>query len=132
LYGWILNHYKTEKEQLLMKTFRITMLGILFSGVVYFIATSDRVIASPTQAGASLYDSKCAACHAKDGSGNTPAGKGLKVKDLRSEDVQKQSDDELFDIIMKGKDKMPGYEKSLGHEKIHELVTYIRGLGKKS
>lgn len=115
-----------------MKQSAITALVILFVGVAYFDVASLRVTATGAQSGAALYDSKCAACHAKDGSGNTSAGKGLKVRDLRSADVQQQSDDKLFDIIMKGKDKMPGYEKSLGHEKIHQLVTYIRELGKKS
>jgi mono/diheme cytochrome c family protein len=79
-----------------------------------------------------LYDTNCAACHAKNGSGHTPAGKSMKVRDLASEDVQKQTDEALFEWIAKGKGKMPGYEKKLGQEKIHQLVTHIRAMAKKS
>lgn len=64
--------------------------------------------------GESIFNSKCAICHGKDASGNTPMGKNLKLRDLRSEDVQKQTDDQLFELIAKGKGKMQSYEKSLG------------------
>lgn len=77
------------------------------------------------------YKAKCASCHAADGSGATAAGKSLKVRDLRSADVQKQSDAELYALIAKGKAKMPGYEKILGADKCKELVAYTRRLGGK-
>lgn len=79
--------------------------------------------------GAATYKTKCASCHAADGSGNTPAGKAMKLRDLRSADVQNQSDDQLFNVIAKGKGKMPGYEKSLGAASCRELVAYTRKLG---
>jgi mono/diheme cytochrome c family protein len=83
-----------------------------------------------TQAGdsASLYKTKCVACHAADGSGNTPAGKKLAAHDLRSAEVQKMSDADLTEIIAKGKNKMPGYEKTLKPDDIKGLVAYIRSL----
>jgi mono/diheme cytochrome c family protein len=108
----------------------ITFLAIVVLSAANLFAHSNLARAIRVDGAQALYDSKCAACHAKDGSGMTAAGKGLKVRDLRSEDVQKQSDDKLFDTIAKGKDKMPAYE-SLGHDKIHQLVAYIRGLAKK-
>jgi mono/diheme cytochrome c family protein len=78
-----------------------------------------------------LYGSKCATCHSLDGSGTTATGKKLKLRDLRSPEVQKQTDAQLETIIAKGKGKMTGYEKSLGAEKVKQLVTYTRGLAKK-
>ena len=39
--------------------------------------------------GAAIFKTKCAPCHGADGSGQTPVGKNLKVKDLRSAEVQK-------------------------------------------
>jgi mono/diheme cytochrome c family protein len=77
---------------------------------------------------AATYKSKCASCHGADGSGQTAAGKAMKVKDLRSAEVQGLSDDQLYALIAKGKGKMPGYEKSLGADTCKALVAYIRQL----
>ena len=77
---------------------------------------------------AALYKSKCQACHGPDGKGDTAAGKKVRVKDFHSPEVAKLSDDELFDITKKGKDKMPGYDKKLTDDQIKELITYIRSL----
>jgi mono/diheme cytochrome c family protein len=79
-----------------------------------------------------FYKSKCAMCHGADGSGNTPTGKKLDAHDFRSGEVQKLSDAELTEIIAKGKNKMPGYEKSLKADQIKGLVAYVRSFaGKK-
>ncbi len=80
---------------------------------------------------AALYKSKCASCHAADGSGSTPMGKKLNARDVRSPEVQKQTDAQLTEITAKGKNKMPAYEKKLTAEQIKELVAYMRELGKK-
>jgi cytochrome c6 len=77
---------------------------------------------------ASVFKSKCAACHGADGGGNTPAGKSLKVRDLRSADVRGQGDAALLSIISNGKNKMPGYGKSLGADTCQQLVAYIKSL----
>jgi len=78
--------------------------------------------------GKATYSSKCAACHGADGSGNTATGKALKLRDLRSADVQKMSDADLANIISKGKGKMSAYQASLGSDKIGQVVTYLREL----
>ncbi|MDX2032483.1 MAG: cytochrome c [Blastocatellia bacterium] len=77
-----------------------------------------------------LYMQKCAVCHSPDGSGTTAKGKEMKLRDIRSAEVQKQTDAQLTDIIGKGKGKMPGY-KSLGEDKVKTLVAYMRELAKK-
>lgn len=91
------------------------------------------VLAAPTRAqdAATLFKTKCAACHGPDGKGETPMGKANKLRDLGSGDVQTQSDDELGAIIAAGKGKMPAYGKSLKPEQVKELVAYIRSLAKK-
>lgn len=81
--------------------------------------------------GEDLFKAKCVMCHGADGSGNTAMGKKFNIRDLRSADVQKQTDAQLETIITKGKDKMPSYEGKLTKEQIQELVQYVRGLGKK-
>ncbi|MBI3951263.1 MAG: cytochrome c [Acidobacteria bacterium] len=89
----------------------------------------ETVTGAPLHEAGDLYKAKCASCHGADGRGNTSIGKRMKLRDLRSPDVQKMSDDQLFDIIAKGRGKMPGYIKSLDHDKIHKIVSYIRELG---
>ena len=84
------------------------------------------------EASEKLYKSKCAACHGADGKGETATGKALKVRDFASEEVRKMSDEDLNEVIAKGKNKMPAYEKSLKPEQIKALVEYTRSFGKKS
>lgn len=85
---------------------------------------------SAANEGETLYKSKCVACHAADGSGNTPIGKRLQVRDLRLSEVQKLSDAEMSEIITKGKGKMPAYA-SLKPAQVAQLVAYMRDLAKK-
>lgn len=97
--------------------------------VVLLLPILFTIPAAASEAGATLYRQKtCASCHAADGSGNTPAGKSLKARDLRSEEVQKQSDDELAAAIANGRAKMPSFKSSLSAEQIREVVAYIRTL----
>jgi cytochrome c6 len=76
------------------------------------------------------YKAKCATCHGPDGKGDTAMGKTMKVKDLGSAEVQKQSDADVTTIIEKGKKPMPGYEGKLTKEQIDSLVKYVRSLKK--
>jgi mono/diheme cytochrome c family protein len=45
--------------------------------------------------------------------------------------VKNESDDEWTQIIVKGKNKMPAYDKKLTEAEIKDVVTYIRSLCKK-
>ena len=78
--------------------------------------------------GAATYKAKCALCHGANGAGDTPSGKSMKVKDLRSDSVQKQSDLELTKVISGGKGKMPPYGKQLSTDDIKALISFIRTL----
>jgi cytochrome c6 len=108
-----------------MKRTSRTLFLILLGGAIcpsWISAQSDS---------AALFKSKCVMCHGEDGSGNTPSGKALKAKDLRSDEVQKNSDSGLTDIITKGRNKMPAFGQKLKPDQIQQLVAYIRHLGKK-
>ena len=83
------------------------------------------------QSAKSIYASKCAVCHGNDGSANTAKGKELKVRNLRSEEFKKMSDAKAMEVMLKGKGKMEGYEKTLGKEKLEELLAYCRELSNK-
>ena len=80
--------------------------------------------------GAALYKSKCAMCHGPDGAGQTAMGKNMKLRDLRSADVQKQTDAELAKWIADGKGKMPAYKSKMSADEINALVAFIRTLKK--
>ena len=80
--------------------------------------------------GAALFKQNCAPCHGVDGSANTPAGKSLKAKDLRSAEVQKKTDEQLANQIRNGKGPMPAFNK-LKENEVAELVAFIRALAKK-
>jgi cytochrome c6 len=81
-------------------------------------------------AGGDTYKAKCAMCHGATGAGDTVMGKNMKLRDLGSADVQKQTDDELTTIITKGKSKMPPYDGKLTKEQVGEVVKFIRSLKK--
>ncbi|HET8774157.1 MAG TPA: cytochrome c [Thermoanaerobaculia bacterium] len=80
--------------------------------------------------GAALYKSKCAMCHGPDGAGQTTMGKNMKLRDLRSADVQKQTDAELVKWIADGKGKMPAYKGKMTPDEINAVVAFIRTMKK--
>ena len=84
--------------------------------------------AASAQSAQDLYKTKCQACHAADGSGNTPAGQKLGVHPFNSPEVAKKSDEELFNNTRNGKNKMPAFAGKLTDDQIKDLVKYIRSL----
>src|SRR5438309_9080942 len=78
-----------------------------------------------------LFLDKCANCHGKDGAGQTAKGKKLKLRDLRSADVQKITDEKMVELISKGNKDMDGFAKELNEKQIKDLVAYLRTLAKK-
>jgi mono/diheme cytochrome c family protein len=96
----------------------VIMLALMFSTYAF------------TETGADIYKTKCSACHGKNGAGDTMLGKNLKLRPLGSDEVQERSDDELFAIISKGKNRMPPFDRKLSKDQIHDLVKYIRSLKK--
>jgi mono/diheme cytochrome c family protein len=105
---------------------KILVLSIALCGLLSGIAAH-----AADDATVKVYQTKCAACHGADGSGNTTVGKALKLKDIRDPEAQKASDADLTTLIAKGKDKMPGNEKTLKPEQIKSLVAYVRELAQK-
>lgn len=77
-----------------------------------------------------VFDSNCQMCHGDDGTG-TDAGKSLGVPDLSSDDVQKLSDDMLFDVVFNGKNNMPAFRGQLSADEIHAAISHVRTFAKK-
>lgn len=113
-----------------LKTVIVSAMTFAMLALVILFQTSSQAAGTAAGDGGETYKAKCVACHGADGTGNTPAGKAMKVRDLTSADVQGQTDAQLYDLIAKGKGKMPGYEKTLGADKCKELVAYVRSLKK--
>ena len=102
----------------------------LIPAAIFACVTLTSAVQAQTDA-AKLYKTNCEVCHGADGSGNTGPGKTLHAQDLRSADVQKQSDAVLSEVISKGRGKMPAFGAKLKADEITKLVTYIRTLAAK-
>ena len=111
-----------------MKTTKLAIAVVFCSALLSFSTIAWGQAAA--EAGAATFKSKCAMCHGPDGSGKTMMGEKLKIRDLRSQEVQSQNDGALSQVVTKGKEKMPSYEGKLSQEQIAQLVAYIRELGK--
>ena len=107
---------------------------VRFVPAVFVISFAVLALPAGTRAqsdAAKIFKTNCSPCHGPDGSGDTPTGKALKAKDLRSDEVQKQSDAELAAVISKGRNKMPEFGWKFSPDVINSLVAYIRQMAKK-
>ena len=109
--------------------------------ILLFAVPSENVQAQgDPKAGAKIFKSlKCAACHAKDGKGQGPAARAMKIKAADWTDkaaMSKMKDQYLKDIVVKGgkamkmSKRMPGYSKKLKPGQIDDLLAYVRSLAK--
>jgi len=111
-----------------MKMTKLAML-VLTIAVALFVLIPNLSWAADD--GASLYKTKCAACHGADATGKPAA----KIPSLVSDDAKKLSDEDLNDAIANGgKAKKPGHtfsQKGLSPDQIKMVIAYIRDLQKK-
>jgi mono/diheme cytochrome c family protein len=80
------------------------------------------------------WSNNCVICHGQDGSANTPMGKALNAKNLRSAEVQASfSDAEATEAIKNGVQRngamaMLAFGGKLTDDEIKALVAYVRTL----
>lgn len=108
------------------------LLRIAISAVLIGLAS----LAFPSPAAgqtdaAKVFKANCALCHGATGAADTPTGKALKAKDLKSAEIVSKSDAELVEVIAKGRGKMPAFGSKFSADVINSLVAYIRQLQKK-
>ena len=90
-------------------------------------------VAFADPATATLFAGRCAACHGKDGAGQTPAGQKLKAADWTKTDKAKSMRDEQMEALIQngvkedGKVRMPGFA-TLTPEQRKALVAHVRSL----
>jgi len=81
--------------------------------------------------GEDLYKQHCRSCHGKEGYGDGSKAKELEteMRDLTSEEVQAQSDGELYYKSIIGRDEMPNFEKKIkGEEDRWMVINFMRSL----
>jgi cytochrome c5 len=110
-----------EKNEI-MKTTKLAML-VMTIAVGLFILIPNLSWAADD--GASLYKTKCAACHGADAAGKPAA----KIPSLVSDDVKKKSDDDFAKTIADTA-KHPGPVKGLAPDQVKMIITYVRSLQK--
>jgi len=82
-----------------------------------------------------IFGYDCAMCHGESGNGKGELveSMSLKMKDWHDPAVLSgMSDSDIYDLIVKGKDKMVGEADRLAPAKVWGLVDYVRTFAKKS
>ena len=105
-----------------MKTTKLVML-VMTIAVGLFILIPNLSWAADD--GASLYKTKCSACHGADAAGKPAA----KIPSLVSDEAKKLSDDDFAKKITDTA-KHPGPVKSITPDQAKLIVTYVRSLQK--
>lgn len=103
--------------------------------IVWLAVLCVLVISMPLFAaseGATLYHTNCARCHGEDGAAKTEAAAKMKVANLRSDYVQKQSDQQLFETIGRGTShkEYPHtfLHRGLSEAQVRSIVAHVRTL----
>jgi len=98
------------------------------------LALSPPTVAVADDAAKAAYDKMCASCHGADGKGNPDKAKALKVDanllNLGRPESKDFTRDKLKEILLNGKDKMPGYAKKLKPAEVDPVLDYTLGLAK--
>ncbi len=108
----------------------IALILALLSVFAGLASAEKSPAASGNAAARSTFKLQCSSCHGQNGTGDTSVGKSLNAANLRSGEVQKQSDAQLARVISEGRKNMPSFSDSLTQDQIQGLVAYIRKLAK--
>jgi len=111
--------------------FLIVLLVVVPVGAFTIRAGRGEPSVASARSAASLFTGNCASCHGRDGHAKTFKAKRNHARNLADPEWQgRVSDERIFNSIMNGKGKMPGYSKKFSEQEIDTLVTYVRGLRK--
>lgn len=94
------------------------MIVLSWMIMMLMVLTLSTVLHAADSAGKAVFDkNKCGMCHGKD-------AKGTKMAPA----IAGKSGDAVKATILKGKKKMPSFEKKLGKGDIDSLLNYLGGL----
>ena len=105
---------------------KVTATVVLLSGALCWSATAGDATA--------LWNMNCAACHGRDGKGQTMMGRKLEIKDLTDAKVQASlTDDKVVKdikdgITEDGRTKMKAFGDKFSADQIKDLVDHVRSL----
>jgi len=85
------------------------------------------VLAIAASEGKTLYDTKCAQCHGKDGIAKPPGSGSKNFNDPAFQSAW--SVESIAKITSEGKGKMPGYRSKLSPEQIKAVAAHVKTLG---
>jgi len=103
------------------------------TGEVGQLATIDLAVALAAMdtSGEEIFQRQCVACHGASGEGNGPAAVAFNPKPADLTDpttVGEKTDDELLEVLTKGKGSMPSFSALLKPDELHMVLEYIRSL----
>jgi len=81
--------------------------------------------------GSDLYETHCASCHGDEGYGDGKKAENLEteMREIGSEEVQSQTDGELYYKSFIGRDEMPNFEKKITDDEDRWLlINFLRTL----
>lgn len=95
------------------------------------LVSPPKKTAKQIQRGEALFEINCSHCHGKKGAGDGPVAKHIVVPpaDLRSGDVQKKSDSELYRIVTDGRGRMPAFHGEISAEERWAIVYFVKSFG---
>jgi mono/diheme cytochrome c family protein len=115
--------------------------AVLLFGYAAFLAAPAQAGQTPSKSGGEItahvktvYKADCGICHGDNGDGKTDLAKDMALTmsdftDPRS--LQNRTDQDLFQLIRKGKDKMPPEEEGRAKDaEVHSLILFIRSMSK--
>ena len=105
-----------------MKTSKLALLVLTIAVALFILIPS---LSWAADDGATLYKTKCAACHGVDAAGKPAA----KIPSLVSDDAKKMSDADLEKAVTE-KPKHAGVAKSLTPDQVKMVIGYVRSLQK--
>ncbi|MFN2577889.1 MAG: cytochrome c [Pyrinomonadaceae bacterium] len=117
------------KQRLKPLIMAVAVTGVSAAVLMIGIAKSRQPAPSSMTAvdASSIFNSKCAGCHGKDGRARSRHAKHEHARDLTNAEWQESvSEERIYNSISNGKGKMPAFKNKLSDSQIDELVKYVR------
>ena len=121
---------KLSTQNSVLSTHRLSLITATGLTTIVVVLCAHLALANfdKRSIGEDIFRNRCAVCHGLDGSGDTTLGKKLKIPDLRSEKVQRLTDDDLIKVVTDGMGEMPSFKKKLSRDSIYQVIGHIRKL----
>ncbi len=124
------------KPLLLLPAVVLIALGVASNptGAPQEASKTSKPANGPSPRAKEIYNIDCALCHGPNGNGKTDLAKDMQltIGDFTDpKTLQGKSDEELFDLIRKGKDKMPGEDPGRAkNDDVKGIILYLRSFSK--